>query len=502
MPTKKLAYSLAATSGLLLILCQPPVSFFFLAYVALVPVLFSLEAGGTGRDNFLLGFAAGIVCYAGLVYWVVVAMNTYGGISVPLSILTLLLLVLYMALYLGCFTWSVSFLRDRFHIPVYLTAAPLWVLLEYVRGFLLSGFPWSLLAHSQFNFLPILQVISITGTYFISFLIVTANCLIYEGIRRRRFPLAYGSVVVALIAVSLLFGVARLKEPIQGTLRASIVQGNVRQDVKFDEKYKNSIVHTYSSLTLEHAKGADLVIWPETAMPFVFLVDPASAVVRNIPVTLSNNLLVGAISRDEQKKYYNTAYVIGKQGELAGTYSKGHLVPFGEYTPLASYFPFLEHISVAAGDFFPGPSHDPITTGVGKIGVLICYEGIFPYITNQTVGAGAEVLVNITNDAWFGPTSAPYQHLAFYVFRAIETDRYVLRAANTGISAVIDPRGRTLAKTGIFKEAVLNGTFSLRRSKTIYVRYGDYFVLFALLYLCALIVLGRAFPDRALPLKS
>jgi apolipoprotein N-acyltransferase len=484
MPAKKLAYSLSLASGLLLIVCQPPLSFFFVAYIALVPLLFSLEAN-EGRRNFLVGFVAGIVCYTGLVYWVVVAMNTYGGISIPLSILTLFLLVLYMAVYVGCFTWSVSFLRDRLGVPFYLTAPPIWVILEYIRGFLLSGFPWSLLAHSQFNFLPLLQVISITGTYFLSFLIVAANCIICEAIARRHFPLVYGTIIVVIFAVSLAFGVVRLREPIQGTISTSIVQGNIRQDLKFDEVYKNSIIQTYADLTLKRGRSADLVIWPETAMPFVFLADHASADIRKIPAAMGNHLLIGTISRDGQRKYYNTAYIIGRQGEIAGKYSKKHLVPFGEYTPLASYFPFLENISVAAGDFFSGPSHDPIVTTVGRVGVLICYEGIFPYITNETVRAGAEVLVNITNDAWFGPTSAPYQHFAFYIFRAIETDRYLLRAANTGISAVIDPRGRTVARSGIFKEDVINGKFSLRQSETVYVKYGDYFVVFALLLLAA-----------------
>ena len=414
-------------------------------------------------------------------------MNTYGGIGIPLALVTLLLLVLYMALYVGCFTWSVSFLRNRFALPFYLTAPPIWVLLEYIRGFLLSGFPWSFLAHSQFNFLPILQVISITGTYFLSFLIVAANCLIYEGMALKRFPLVYGTVVAVLFAMSLAFGFVRLRESMQGNIRTSIVQGNIRQDLKFDEAYKDRIVQTYSSLTLERGRSADLVIWPETAMPFVFLADAASADVRGIPVSLSNYLLFGTISQDGQKRYYNTAYVIGTKGEITGSYSKKHLVPFGEYTPLASYFPFLENISVAAGDFFPGPSHDPIATPVGKIGVLICYEGVFPYITNETVRAGAEVLVNITNDAWFGPTSAPYQHFSFYIFRAIETDRYVLRAANTGISAIIDPRGRTLARTGIFTRDVLNSAYSLREGETFYVKHGDYFVLVAVLFLCALV---------------
>ena len=196
------------------------------------------------------------------------------------------------------------------------------------------------------------------------------------------------------------------------------------------------------------------------------------------------------MSRDLKGNYYNTAYVIGKQGQIEGSYSKVHLVPFGEYTPLTAYFPFLKNMSVAVGDFSSGPTHDPVITGAGKIGVLICFEGVFPEITRETVKDGAEVLVNITNDAWYNRTSAPYQHFAFYIFRAVETDRYVLRAANTGISAVIDPRGRIVGKTGLFEERVLNGFFSLRDGETIYVRYGDYFVFLAFLFLAALVLKG------------
>lgn len=504
LPTKKLSYSLTLFSGLMLILCQPPVSLFFLAYLALVPLFFALREG-EGGHNFLMGFATGIVCYLGLVYWVVVAMNGYGGISVPFSVLTLLLLVLYMALFTGLFTWLVSYLKNRFLIPYYLSAPPVWIVLEYVRTVFLTGFPWSFLAHSQYNFLPIVQVVSVTGTYFLSFLIVAVNVLVYQWLAERRFPRAFGAGVVALVAACLVFGFARMSAPIDGrTVKASIVQGNIRQDVKFDEAYKNATISKYIDLTFAHSGDANLIVWPETAMPFIFLEDRASTVIRRVPVMLSRDLLLGTISRDGRGWFYNTAYVIGKRGEMAGTYSKTHLVPFGEYTPLVSLFPFLGNISAATGDFRPGPSNDPITTDAGRLGMLICYEGVFPRLTAETVRRGAEVLVNITNDAWFGPTSAPYQHYAFYIFRAVETDRYLLRAANTGFSAIIDPRGRTMAKTGIFKEAVLNGEYKLRQGKTFYVRHGDYFVLLSFLFICAIVVVkavsmrsGRTVGQRA-----
>lgn len=487
--TRKSVYSLPVATGVLLVLCQPPISFSLLAYVALIPLFYSLKEG-EDRRNFLMGLGGGIVCYAGLVYWVVVAMNAYGGVGIPFSLCALGLLVLYLSLYTGCFTWLTSFLDHRLRIRVYVSAPVVWVLLEYVRGKLLSGFPWSLLAHSQYNVLPLVQVVSITGTYFLSFLIVAVNCVIFYVLSKRRFPLAYGSLVIVLLAASFVFGAIRLSQPVKGTLKASIVQGNIRQDVKFDEAYKAATVNKYIGLTLESSLGSDLVIWPETSMPFVLLEDEAKRKILALPAAVSSDLLLGTIARDRLGRYYNAAYVIGKEGLVEGEYTKVHLVPFGEYTPLTDYFPFLKDMSVATGDFSAGPAHRPIAADAGKIGVLICFEGVFPDITNETVRNGAEVLVNLTNDAWYNRTSAPFQHFAFYVFRAAETDRYVLRAANTGISAIIDPCGRVTARTGIFEERVLNGSFSLRHGETIYVKYGDYFILFAFLFLCGLVANG------------
>jgi apolipoprotein N-acyltransferase len=209
-----------------------------------------------------------------------------------------------------------------------------------------------------------------------------------------------------------------------------------------------------------------------------------------LPSITGSLLLFGTISRDDGGKFHNSAYVLGPNGREEGRYDKRHLVPFGEYTPLRAWLPFLEKMSVQIGEFFPGKSYAPIHTLLGNVGVLICYEGVFPHITRETVRNGAEVLVNITNDAWYDRTSAPYQHLAFYVFRAVESDRYVLRAANTGISAIIDPQGRIHGKTPIFEPAVVKGGFSLKDTLTPYVRYGDYFVLLCVVLLAVIMILG------------
>jgi apolipoprotein N-acyltransferase len=475
---------LSAISGILLAVIQPPVSLWFLAYGALIPLLHALGGYPSYHRPFLLGFITGVVSYLGLIYWVVVAMHTYGGIDIFTSILILVLFVLYLSLYTGCFAALVSWMKVKSSIPVYVSAPILWVVLEYLRGVALTGFPWSFLAHSQHTFLPLIQIASVTGTYFISFLIVCVNCIIYSVATRKRISRVYVGGVCLVIAACLVYGMDRLREIDEGSLKATIVQGNIRQDVKWDEAFKMKTVALYSEKTLQAGNDTNLVIWPETAMPFIFDEEPyAREYVKSLPSRMGADILFGTIWKDAQGRFYNSSYIIGKKSEVVGIYNKEHLVPFGEYTPLVAYLPFLANLTAQGSGFSSGGTHEPIPTSTGKIGILICYEGVFPSITSETVRRGAQVLVNLTNDAWYERTSAPSQHLAFYVFRAIETDRYVLRSANTGISAIIDPRGRIKGQTPIFEERLLKGAFSLRNGFTSYVRHGDFFILLALISL-------------------
>ncbi|OPY77041.1 MAG: Apolipoprotein N-acyltransferase [Syntrophorhabdus sp. PtaU1.Bin153] len=415
-------------------------------------------------------------------------MNTYGGIDIFTSVLILVLFVLYLSLYTGCFAALVSWLETKLSVPVYLSAPILWVLFEYLRGVALTGFPWSFLAHSQYTFLSFIQIASVTGTYFISFLIVCVNCIIYSVATGRRISRVYIGAVCLVIAACLVYGMGRLKEIDEGNFKTTIVQGNIRQDVKWDETFKMKTVALYSEKTLQAGNDTNLVIWPETAMPFIFDEEPyAREYVKGLPSRVGADILFGTIWKDAQGRFYNSSYIIGKKGEEVGIYNKEHLVPFGEYTPLVTYLPFLANLTAQGSGFSSGGTHEPIATDMGKIGILICYEGVFPSITSETVRRGAQVLVNLTNDAWYERTSAPFQHLAFYVFRAVETDRYVLRSANTGISAIIDPRGRIKEQTPIFEERVLKGTFSLRDRFTFYVRHGDFFILLVLISLLAMV---------------
>jgi apolipoprotein N-acyltransferase len=483
-------YGNALLSGAMLVLVQPPVSLFPLAFVALVPLLRAIDS-----DDLLLsfkrGFAAGVVAWLGIVYWVVVAMNSYGGINIPLSVLILLLFALYLSLYMALFTVSCAYLEKRTSVPVYLLAAPVWVVFEYARGAVMTGFPWAFLGHSQYNFLPLIQVASVTGTYFISFLIVAVNGIILSLFARKSVSFVWTGVVAVLVASSLAYGFVRLQHRDAEPFRTAIVQGNIGQDVKWDDAFKMMTVSKYYRLSFGLAQDSDLIIWPETAMPFIIERDVhAHKYVRAVPAMLRSRLLFGTVGLGTDGKLLNSVHYVDGEGRTAAIYNKVHLVPFGEYTPIVSYFPFLAKITAIGADFIPGEGHAPVATDAGRVGILVCFEGIFPYITNKTVREGAQVLVNVTNDAWYNRTSAPFQHFAFYVFRAIETDRYLLRAANTGISAVIDPRGRVRGKTPIFTEEVLRGTYALKDTMTFYVRYGDYFIILCLIFLAGMVVAG------------
>ncbi len=483
-------YGYAMLSGLLLVLVQPPVSLFPLAFIALVPLICGIDRGNL-RLSFFRGFAAGVVAWLGTIYWVVVAMNQYGGINIPLSILILVLFVMYLSIYTGIFTLSCALLERTASVPAYLAAAPVWVILEYARGVVMTGFPWSYLGHSQSGFLHLIQAASVTGTFFISFLIAAVNGIICAVWARRRVPAIFTVVIAALVASSLAYGYVRLQDRDAGKFEAAIVQGNIGQDIKWDESFKMMTVNKYYRLSFGLAQNADIIIWPETAIPFLLGREPAAyRYVQAVPVMLKSRLLYGTVDIVSTGNLLNTVRYIDSSGNTTGIYNKVHLVPFGEYTPIVSYLPFLAKLTAIGADFKPGDGHRPLETDAGKIGVLICFEGIFPYITNETVRQGAQVLVNLTNDAWYNRTSAPYQHFAFYIFRAIETDRYVLRAANTGISSIIDPRGRIEGKTPIFTEEVLRGKYALKNTQTFYVRHGDYFVVICLVFLGGAVGVG------------
>jgi len=491
-------YALAALSGILTALAFPMFDLEILAWIGLILYFFSLRDKNP-LQSIYLGLISGITFYIILLYWIPVPIITYGKLPVPVGILLLLLLASYLSLYTATFAFLTSLFRIRLGLPLVLTAPAIWVSLELLITYLFTGFPWGLLGYSQYMNLPVIQIADITGVYGISFAIVMVNAGMYRVMERYSEGLSFWrgrSIWAATFILLLITGYgywrlsSQLPTPDSQLIKVGIVQGNIDQDQKWDLEYQTETIDTYIELTKKVSEGGlDLVVWPETAVPFYFQNDETyKPLILKTARDINSHILFGspAYSRDmEEVRYYNSAFLISPGMEVVDRYDKLHLVPFGEYVPLKKLLFFVDKMAEGIGDFSTGDMVKTLDMPGTKIGTLICYEGVFPNLTRKIVREGATLLVNITNDAWFGNTSAPYQHLSMYSLRAVENRVPVIRAANTGVSAFIDVRGMIISRTGIFEKGYLKNrleTPGIDSPITFYTRFGNLFA-----YLCALI---------------
>ncbi|MCX5699256.1 MAG: apolipoprotein N-acyltransferase [Candidatus Omnitrophica bacterium] len=466
------------------------------AWCGFIPLFIALENKSL-RQACLAAFFCGVVFWSLTIYWLI-----------QVTLLGQIVLVLYLAIYFGLFGCVIYFSR---FLPVksclfFLPAS--WVLLEYSRSYLFTGFPWALIGLSQYKNLPIIQIADITGAWGVSFIVMMINAAIYTEVRSQK-PEGGGKqkliIPILILAVVLIYGYYKIYctlNPAPCTpIKISVVQGNISQDLKWDKQAVGFIQNRYRELTSGAAADKPaLIIWPEASVPGVWGRDDAEfAQVFSLAGQLHTNLLVGAVSYFNQN-YFNSALFINQLGSPAATYNKLHLVPFGEYIPLKNIFPFLETFALI-GDIQPGREYTifrlypallerPVRASAQPVnfGVLICFEDLFPELSREFIKKGARFLVNITNDAWYKEGSAPYQHFAASVFRSVENRVYLARAANTGISGLVDPAGRILGTVAnaqgkeIFVQGYYSQSICLAADKrTIYNRYGDFFVVFCLL---------------------
>ena len=486
---------LAVLSGLLLFLSFPKYGNGIVAWAALIPLFFALK-DATPRKAFKIGFLTGFVAHIGILYWIVYVIVQYGYLPMYAGIAAMLLLAAYLSLYTACFSLGLVFLKGK-GIRICVSGPLLWTVLEFLRSHLLTGFPWENLAYSQYLYANVIQISDITGIYGITFVIVMINAVFYDLLSARfRGRTLLVETVVACLVVIMIFGYGHYRiESIDELLkkapgmRVALIQGNIDQNMKWNPLYQSQTIDIYRSLSrLAMPSGGGLIVWPETAAPFYFQKhDSMQETVVDVARTSGSALLFGSPSYEEEKgniSYMNSAFLLKPDGSVSGRYDKVHLVPYGEYVPLRRFFPFIGKLVAGIGDFKPGKGFYPLTINGLRLGVLICYEAIFPEAARDYKREKAEILVNITNDAWFGRTSAPYQHLSMTVFRAIETRLYLVRAANTGISAIIDPKGEILSRTGLFERTILEGDVKIIDKKTFYAAYGDAFA-----YLCAIALL-------------
>jgi apolipoprotein N-acyltransferase len=499
------SYGLILLSSVLMILSFPKISWSFLAWVAFLPFFKSLEDKGAGK-RFWLGYGCGFVSSLGIFYWVTHSMRYYGGLDTITSFSILLLMVLYLALYMAVFAWLWGYFPHNGFFS-FIWAPSVWVVLEFLRSHLLTGFPWELLGYSQYNYLPVIQIAQITGVLGVSFLIVLGNQALYQLFLTQPLFRNWSSkwigtlLTLLLIITTLLFGfhsISLQKEKDRGarSLKVAIIQGSIDQSLKWNKAFQEQTINIYSEGTLKYLdKKPDLVIWPETAVPFSFFNENhLTPQLFQLAQETNAFLLFGSpafASQGGEMKFYNRAYLLGPKGRLE-FYDKVHLVPFGEYVPLKKFLPFVGKMVQAIGDFSPGPGSTGLPFSKGKIGVLICFESIFPELSRAYARDGCRLLVNITNDAWFGKTSAPYQHLSMLTFRAIENRVWVARAANTGFSAVIDSTGRIKEKLPLFQTGGIYAMLPMRGEKTFYTIHGDWLVVFCgLIFFIGILVAGK-----------
>ncbi len=517
----------ACASGLLLPFCFPKFDLGLLAWIVLIPLHLALDQCSK-RRAFWIGWLSGLVGFTGIMAWVVTAMTTYGKVPEPVSYAILLLLTSYLGLYVGLYSLAVVWLREL--IPRYgIFFAPcFWVALELFRTYLLSGLPWCLLGYSQYRELDLIQVADHTGVYGISFLIVLVNVAFAElfmwimpffrGCHPVKLPWELLTTAAACMLLSWFYSSAVLidsdRQNQKTFITIGVVQPNIDQAVKWDASVRDETMRTFDRLTARLGTKTDLVVWPEAATPFILEREKeyqlqliAWAERAQAPILLGSPAL--RFYPDRRPYLLNSAYLMGTDGMVLGRYDKHHLVPFGEYIPLkSSLLFFLDKLVEGIGDFEPGPG--PTTLSFSpkswnterssgsrpvKFGVAICYEVIFPDLVRQFAANGAEFLVTITNDGWFGPSSAPAQHFAMVVFRAVENHLAFARAANTGISGFIDPFGQIIDTTPLFIEQASYAMIPTRQARTFYSYYGDVFA-HGCVIICALLCLFSYFRTK------
>ncbi|MDJ0667400.1 MAG: apolipoprotein N-acyltransferase [Desulfobacterales bacterium] len=492
---------LALVAGLLLTAAFPRAGIFVLAGLGYVPLLLALRDVGPW-DGLRLGLITGLAHAISLLYWIAHTITTYGHAPMITALGILLLLCTYVALYTAIFAaLAVYAVRSPLVMPIALPA--LLTALEFLRGHLLTGFPWGFLGHSVYTFRPLIQIADVTGVHGISFVLMLVNCTIgmlilarggknWQGQPiNRRLASRWGLATLAILTATMIYGFVRMGQVARQTQAApkvhvAVIQGNIPQAVKWDPAFQIATTQKYIRFSQQAAaEHPDLVVWPETATPFHMHHNKVlTSMVRRGVKSAGTSFLIGSpffIRRNDRVDYFNSAFLLHPDGDNSARYDKAHLVPFGEYVPLRRWLPFVGKLVAQVGDFVAGPPGQVLGWQKHRLAPLICYEAIFPELTRAAARNGADLLINLTNDAWYGRTSAPYQHLSLCVFRAVESRRSFIRAANTGISGFIDPSGRITSPTGLFVDAVISREVAALTTPSVYTRIGDAFAWICLL---------------------
>jgi len=464
-------------SGLLLALSLPPFKLSFLALVALVPLFFYLDRNPTASRIIRGGIVTAVVYFGINLNWLIYVGRfswlIYPGYATIIFIYTCNFFVFILA---------VVFARTYLSIDYAYTAPFAWVISERLRAYGDIGFPWSTFGYSLTAFPFFLQFADVVGVYGVSFVLVLLNVLLFRAIRDRRYAVAWLLVFCAVNAYNAFRWFGGIGQP-AGYIDVAVIQPNVPQRLKWNEAYSLQIVKKLFAMQQRALQTRPvLVVWPETAIPFYIDERRPFALTEMGKLPPQNSYIVtGTLnigySDGGLAHFYNTAALFDPRGEMLGRYKKIYLVPGSELYPFRQVIGFTRTFfsiqRITYGAMESGKDAVVFSIPAAKFSVLICYESVYPQLCRAFRLRGAEFLVNVTNDAWFGRSFAPYQHAAFLVMRAIENRMAIVRSANTGISGFVDPTGKWMQKSGLFSERILSARIPMTRSITFYTRHGD-----------------------------
>jgi apolipoprotein N-acyltransferase len=522
---RKSAWGLVVVSAVLQVVIFPLPGLYWLAWIAVAPLLIALLrahpagalhvdakvrlAQATLFEGFLLAYACGILWCAGTCYWVYDTMHRYGGLPAPAALMVLLLFCLYIGLYHGLFGLLIAAIARGSERRALMAAPFVWVAVELART-RITGFPWELLGYAQTDNFVLTRFATLAGVYGLSWEIVLVNSAFAAAflVAKERKRLLF---VSAMAAAGILQAGRFVAPPAAAADRSALlVQQNIPIEADWTREYFDQTLRELTTISAKEARPqantnkVDLIVWPESPAPF-YANDPAFRKVVGTMARHSNTWVVSGsigidpagMSGEQKSKVFNSAMLVNPEGDPAGRYDKVHLVPFGEYLPFPGLFSFAGGLTKEVGEFTHGASRAPLDAGSTKLGVFICYESIFPDEVRKFARDGAQVLVNISNDGWYGDSGAWKQHLQQTRMRAIENGRWLLSATNTGLTAAIDPSGQVVAESPRRERTALVAPYALISGTKFYTRHGDWFA-----FTCAIISVGALlarflFPRRA-----
>ena len=475
---------LSIASGVLFALAFPDAGIAWLIFIALVPLFVALARARSWREAVLLGWLSQFTAWLMMVPWVVRVMSHYGGLPYVTGVLLFVAMCMILGLYGALFAFAFWRISPGARFGRWLLVPLAWAAVEYARTYVLTGFPWNLIAASIIDYTPLVQFDRVAGPYALGVLILLPSILIAWLIVARPRGIARTLAIAGVAIVCFVWwatGIVAAKLFVRPTgapsARAALLQPNISQEMRWSESSLLDIFNRMMTMSRAAAAGgAQVVVWPESTVPLPYATtDFYRQPVESLSAASNVDVILGSVAEDPERadRIWNAAFLVSG-GRTIGHYDKIHLVPFGEYVPLRKMLFFARKLVRAVGEFELGTKDAPLD-GRFRYGPAICYEIVFPQIARRQVMHGAGVLVTITNDAWYDGTSAPRQHLNQARLRAVETDRYLLRSGTTGISAFVDPSGRVVSELAMNQQGIIYADFEARHSMTPYVRFGDWF---------------------------